>query len=92
MGAFRQGFVVEVLNPKTALFFVAFLPQFVDSDARERDRQVASWAAPSWPSRCVVDATYAVLASTAGRLLSGGQRVDRAGGLALLALAAAAAA
>jgi threonine/homoserine/homoserine lactone efflux protein len=28
---YRQGIVVNTLNPKTALFFVAFLPQFVDS-------------------------------------------------------------
>jgi threonine/homoserine/homoserine lactone efflux protein len=27
---FRQAIVVETLNPKTALFFLAFLPQFVD--------------------------------------------------------------
>jgi threonine/homoserine/homoserine lactone efflux protein len=28
--AFSQGIVVNVLNPKTALFFFAFLPQFID--------------------------------------------------------------
>ena len=30
---FRQGFVVALLNPKTALFFAAFLPQFIDPAA-----------------------------------------------------------
>ena len=28
--AFRQAVIIEILNPKTALFFLAFLPQFTD--------------------------------------------------------------
>jgi threonine/homoserine/homoserine lactone efflux protein len=28
--AFRQGILVEALNPKTAAFFLAFIPQFID--------------------------------------------------------------
>src|ERR1700719_4474655 len=28
--AFREGVLVEALNPKTAAFFLAFIPQFVD--------------------------------------------------------------
>jgi threonine/homoserine/homoserine lactone efflux protein len=30
--AFRQGITVEILNPKTALFFLAFIPQFINPE------------------------------------------------------------
>lgn len=31
--AFFESVIVEVLNPKTAIFFLAFLPQFIDASA-----------------------------------------------------------
>ncbi|MGA2813663.1 MAG: LysE family translocator [Candidatus Acidiferrum sp.] len=31
-GAFRQGILTEVLNPKTALFFLSFIPQFISPE------------------------------------------------------------
>jgi len=38
---FRQGFLVSVLNPKVALFFLAFLPQFADQTSPTFSLQIA---------------------------------------------------
>ena len=34
--AFRQGFLTNVLNPKVAVFFLAFVPQFIAADAPDK--------------------------------------------------------
>ena len=40
--AFREGVLVEALNPKTAAFFLAFIPQFIDPAANPALQFVAS--------------------------------------------------
>lgn len=40
--AFSQGIVVNVLNPKTALFFFAFIPQFIDPSRGHVATQILS--------------------------------------------------
>jgi threonine/homoserine/homoserine lactone efflux protein len=53
--AFLESIVVEVLNPKTAIFFFAFLPQFVDASA----------AFPLWLQLAILGIAINVLFSAA---------------------------
>jgi len=64
--AFRQGVVVNVLNPKTALFFLAFLPQFVDPAAGAAWLQLFVLGTSFVVLGLCTDGGYAVLASTLG--------------------------
>lgn len=69
---YTQGVVVNVLNPKTALFFLAFLPQFLDRDRGPIPAQVAVLGVVFVALGIVSDGTYAVLAGTLGARLRGG--------------------
>jgi len=77
---FRQGVLVAILNPKTALFFFAFLPQFVDSSKGAVALQLLTLGCMFVTMAIVTDGLYALLAGTAGSWLKGTRtflRVER---------------
>jgi len=68
---FRDGFIVNLLNPKTALFFFAFLPQFVDVGRGHVAMQMAILGLIFTVLGFVTDSCYSLAASSAGRFLRG---------------------
>lgn len=68
---FRQGVLVAILNPKTALFFFAFLPQFVDSSKSSVTLQLLTLGCLFVLMAIVTDSLYALLAGTVGKWLKG---------------------
>jgi threonine/homoserine/homoserine lactone efflux protein len=75
---YRQGVVVNVLNPKTALFFVAFLPQFVDPGRGSAWLQVVVLGLTWTVLALLSDTVWALAAGTASRWLRGNARARRA--------------
>ena len=66
---FRDGFIVNLLNPKTALFFLAFLPQFVDLSRGHVAMQIAFLGVLFTAIGLMTDGCYAFAAGTAGSWL-----------------------
>jgi threonine/homoserine/homoserine lactone efflux protein len=74
---FVQGVVVNVLNPKTAIFFLAFLPQFVDPDLGPVWLQMVVLGMTFIALGICSDGAYALVASRAGRWLRSSARFRR---------------
>lgn len=68
---YSQGVVVNLLNPKTALFFFAFLPQFVDITKGNPTLQIISLGILFVSLATCTDGAYALLSSSVADRLKG---------------------
>jgi threonine/homoserine/homoserine lactone efflux protein len=70
--SFTQGVVVNTLNPKVALFFVSYLPQFIDADKGAAWSQALVLGTVFVLIGCCTDGMYALTASALrNKLLTG---------------------
>jgi threonine/homoserine/homoserine lactone efflux protein len=74
---FSQGVIVNVLNPKTALFFFAFLPQFVDSAQGAVPLQMLLLGVVFIALGIMTDSSYALLAGIFGNWLKSSKTFAR---------------
>ncbi len=74
---YAHGVVVATLNPKTALFFLAFLPQFLDPTRGPVTLQMALLGVLLVVITALSDVSYALLSGTAGKWLRGERRFTR---------------
>jgi threonine/homoserine/homoserine lactone efflux protein len=71
---FTQGIVVNVLNPKTALFFFAFLPQFIDPARGHVAMQILSLGILFAAMGTTSDSLWALFSGSVAGWLRGNQR------------------
>jgi threonine/homoserine/homoserine lactone efflux protein len=74
---FRDGFVVNLLNPKTAIFFLAFLPQFVDPAHGAVHWQILILGLTFMGLGIISDGMFALVAGAAGDFLRRNRRFLR---------------
>ena len=90
--AFRQGILTEVLNPKTALFFLSFIPQFIAPERSHVFLQFVVLGALSVLLNTAADLLVVVLAAPLERKLKSSARFRRgqrtASGLGMITLGA----
>src|SRR5262245_31591415 len=87
---YGQGVIVEVLNPKVAIFFLAFLPQFVDPTRAYPALQTFLLGCTFVLLGLLSDGMYAVVAASVGRRIAARRaaraRIERASGVAYIGL------
>ena len=74
---FLQGLAVQLLNPKIAVFFLAFLPQFADDSRGPIAVQILVLGTLFTLLAVLSDGAYVLLAGALGRRLLGGRRSGR---------------
>lgn len=74
---FQEGFIVNLFNPKTAIFFLAFLPQFVDPARGALHWQVLTLGFTFMALGMLSDAMFALAAGAAGDFLRRNRRFLR---------------
>jgi threonine/homoserine/homoserine lactone efflux protein len=86
---FRQGLITNILNPKVALFFLAFLPQFVSPERGSVAWQLAGLGLYFGFSGTLVNLAVALAVGLAGDLLRAGRArlyIERFSGAVIIAL------
>jgi threonine/homoserine/homoserine lactone efflux protein len=75
--SFAQGFLTNVLNPKVALFFLAFLPQFIAPDAPHKGWAVVALGTLFAFNGTLVNLAFAALVARARRVFAGPSTLGR---------------